>query len=487
MNPEEVRRVMIVQAVEQTDEKSRLVSNADRTEAASVAGAPLAKNRSFSEEHRFLAARAETIIARLISRYPDESSWLLSSNSNYRLGLLSSVLLLIALVTGFLSNELGPDNRINILSFPLLGILAWNLFVYVKEVILFLSYRDNFFCGFLTEGFARFVSTPQIGTQISSTEDSSPLNAAQKLYARRWYEFQLPMLSFRIKSLLHFVALTLAASAIGGMYVKGLAVEYRAIWESTFITDADQLRPLLHFVLGSAISISGDELPSVEELNAMHWQSGDREIGGENAARWIHWYAITIGIFVLLPRTVLGILWRFKSSQLRQALPYRETCPHYFDYLLSISTGNAREIQVIPYSFNPDNGTKQHAVAALATALRCPVNVDWLPTIEFGNEESLGKLLLNQQNKQTLLFSFAATPEKETHLALFQALSENALGTVDFIILDSSSFDEKVGDFPDAEQLYSERLSAWKTLFSETNVEFLMTGSEDIQSSSNKS
>ena len=78
------------------------------------------------------------------------------------------------------------------------------------------------------------------------------------------------------------------------------------------------------------------------------------------------------------------------------------------------------------------------------------------------------------------------TPEKETHLALFQALSENTLGTVDFIILNSSSFDEKVGDFPNAEQLYSERLSTWKTMFSETNVEFLMTGSEEIPSS-NKS
>ena len=487
MSPEEVRKVMIVQAVEQTDEKGRLISNADRTAATSVAGAPLLKNSSFSEENRFLASRAEAIITRLISRYPDESSWLLSSNSNYRLGILSGVLFLIALVAGFLSNELGPDNRINILSFPLLGILVWNLFIYVKEVILFLRYRDNFFSGFWAEGFARFVSAPQKEIPISSAEDPSPLNAAQKLYARRWYEFQFPMLAFRIKSMLHFVALTLAAAAIGGMYVKGLANEYRAIWESTFITDAEQLRPLLHFALGSAISISGDELPSVEELNAMHWQSGDREISGENAARWIHWYAISISIFVLLPRTVLGLLWRFKSFRLRQAFPYRETCPHYFDHLLSISTGNAREIQVIPYSFNPDNGTKQHTVAALATALRCPVNVDWLENIEFGNEESLGKLLLNQQAKQTLLFSFASTPEKETHLALFQALSENTLGTVDFIILNSSSFDEKVGDFPNAEQLNSERLSAWKTMFSETNVEFLMTGSEEIPSSSNKS
>ena len=483
MNPEEVRRVMIVQAVEQTDERNRFISNADRTEAASVAGAPLAKNSSFSEEHRFLAARAESIITQLISRYPDESSWLLSSNSNYRLGLLSGVLFLIALVAGFLSNELGPDRRINIISFPLLGILAWNLIIYVKEVCLFLRHRDSLFSGFWTEACAGFISPPQ----IPSTEDPSPLNAAQKLYARRWYEFQFPVLSFRIKSLLHFVALTIAAAAIGGMYVKGMSNEYRAIWESTFITDADQLQPFLNFVLGSAVSISGDALPSVEELNAMRWQSGDREVGGENAARWIHWYAITIGLFVLLPRTFLGLLWGLKSSRLRQTLPYRETCPHYFDHLLSISTGNAREIQVIPYSFNPDNGIKQHTVVTLTTALRCPVNVDWLAPIGFDNEESLEKLPINQQAKQALLFSFASTPEKETHLALFQTLSENTLGAVDYIILNSSSFDEKTRDFPNAEQLYSERLSAWKRMFCETNVEFLMTGSEEMPSSSNKS
>jgi hypothetical protein len=113
--------------------------------------------------------------------------------------------------------------------------------------------------------------------------------------------------------------------------------------------------------------------------------------------------------------------------------------------------------------------------------------VDWLAPIGFDNEESLGKLPINQQAKQALLFSFASTPEKETHLALFQTLSENTLGAVDYIILNSSSFDEKTRDFPNAEQLYSERLSAWKRMFCETNVEFLMTGSEEMPSSSNKS
>jgi len=484
MKPEEVRKIVIVQAVEQTDEQGSAISNSDRTEAGAIAGAPLPKTSSTEEKHAFLVSRSEALATRLLLRFPDCSDWLLGSHSKQRLGLLSGILFIIAAVTGFLTNELGPDKRINILSFPLLGILAWNLIVYLREIVLFFRHRDTLFSGFWTSTLVRFIADPEKQALNSETESTSPLNAAQKLFNRRWYELQTPVLGSRIKSLLHFVALTLAAAAIGGMYVKGLANEYRAIWESTFITDASQLRTFLQFVLGPAITISGDQLPTLEELNAMHWQSGESEVGGQKAADWIHWYAISIGLFVILPRSLLGLLWRLRGSRLRQTLPYRDICPHYFEHLLAISTGNTRELQVIPYSLRPDDESKQVIVSRFESALQCPVKIEWLPTVEFGSEEAPVDLLLEDSARQALLFNFAATPEKETHLTLHQTLSGEASKPVEYIVLETSSFDEKAADFPDVAKRHSERLRAWERLFSGTNVQFLLTGSESMASSS---
>ena len=259
------------------------------------------------------------------------------------------------------------------------------------------------------------------------------------------------------------------------------------MWESTFIIDSSQLRPFLQFVLGPAVAISGDQLPSLEKLNAMHWQSGGDEVSGETAARWIHWYAISIGLFVILPRTLLGVLWRIRSSHLLRNLPYRETCPHYFDHLLAISTGNARELQVIPYSLNPGEEVKQVIVNRFESTLQCPVEIDWLPTIDFGNEEDPGNPPFDAGSRLAILFNFAATPEKETHLTLHQTLSGQAPKPVEFVILDTTGFDLKAADFPDAEKRRDERLVAWEKLFSGTKVQFLLTGGDSVPSSSSES
>src|SRR5690606_13393598 len=106
------------------------------------AGAPLPANPGRAREERFLAARAAALLERLHGRLPG-TAWLdpaAPAHPSRHPGLVLSLLFLAA-VAGYLSNELGPEKRINILSFPLLGILAWSLLVYLREIWLFLSRR----------------------------------------------------------------------------------------------------------------------------------------------------------------------------------------------------------------------------------------------------------------------------------------------------------------------------------------------------------
>ena len=313
MKPESVRKIMMLQAVEEADETDLILSSTDKSSATESAGAPLEKNSSTGTENTFLEKRADSLLVRLAARHPEAARWTQTLASNHRLGLLTLVLGLIAAVTGFLTNELGPEKRINILSFPLLGIILWSFLVYLREIILFFRSRDKLFRDSWVDWLIGMMQPPQSAHEVIEKEKEKVIAGGRSVYEKRWKQITAPVIGARLKSLLHTTAFILAAAAIAGMYVKGLANEYTAVWESTFFEESAQLRPVLQTVLGPATAISGGEIPSIDELDTIRMTKGE-EVAGQNAARWIHWYAITVGLFVLIPRFLFAFIWRIKAS-----------------------------------------------------------------------------------------------------------------------------------------------------------------------------
>lgn len=454
-------------AVEETDESGIVLSAKERHEASREAGAPLPANPGRTKEETFLASRAAVLLERIVCRMPS-SAWLdpAAAHPTRHPGLVA-ILLLAAAVVGYLTNELGPEKRINILSFPLLGILAWSALVYLREIWLFFSRRPPVL---LERWFA------WTGRHAAGEEKDDPaarvLATAKRLFEKRWSRLSAPVTAARLKSLLHLAAFVLAAAAIGGMYVKGLANEYRAVWESTFLTDSTSLRGILQVVLGPAASLSGESLPTPEELDAIR----GADAAGENAARWIHWYALTIALFVLAPRALLGILWRIRSATLARSLPYRETAPRYYARLLATSSGSARTVALLPYAFDPDKDTRIGLVRRLEDEFGAAVEPVWLPAVAFGEEESLSLAPDPDPAVAEIVpvFSFAATPEREAHLAVYRTLSGLAPNPVRFILLEATAFDRKSRDFADAANRRAARAEAWKRLFADESAALLL-------------
>ncbi len=466
MSPEDSRNILMLAAVEEADENGLVLPLGERHEASRQAGAPLPANPGRAREEVFLAARATALLERLHGRLSG-TAWLDPSapaHPSRHPGLVLGLLLLAAIV-GYLSNELGPEKRINILSFPLLGILGWSLLVYLREIWLFVSRKrpERF-----TRLFARLAPRPV----ENATDDpaASVLAGARRLFEKRWAQLSAPATAARLKSLLHLAALVLAASAIGGMYVRGLANEYRAVWESTFIADSAQLRPLLQAVLGPAVAISGGTLPSIEQLDAIR----GADATGENAARWIHWYALTIALFVLAPRAFLALLWRLRATRLARTLPYRETAPRYYARLLATSSGSARRAALVPYAFEPDEATKTALVRRLEDEFGAAVEAVWLPSIAFGDEEEKTVALPGAGAETIPVLSFAATPERETHLAVHRTLSSLASDPVRFVLLEAGAFDRKTQGLADAAERRAAREEAWRRLFAGESAALLV-------------
>ncbi len=470
MKPENLRKILMLAAVEELDENAELLPREERREASRKAGAPLPPHPGRAREERFLALRAEDLLARLAGRHP-AVTWLHRAEPTHWLWnpLWPALLLLLAATVGFLTNELGPEQRINILSVHLIGILLWNCIIYFREAILLLKRWKP---GWVETWLAKRTSDPVLDPGENEGEPAL-LARARSSFTKRWVDHSVPVFHARVKSWLHLAAIFLAAAAIGGMYVKGLAREYRAVWESTFITEAEQLLPILKGVLGPAVALSGDRLPSAEELDPLRGAKAE----GEIAARWIHWYALTITLFVLLPRAALALFWHLKARRLSAAFPYRETAPRYYSRLLATSSGTSRALAILPYALTPDEAARSTIVRRLEDEVGAAVEANWLPAIAFGEEDALPVATIRDlpdDAELVPLFSFASTPERETHLELYQTLSGLAPNPLRYLLLEAKAFDRKSRDFADAAERRSGRFEAWQRLFAGEEVAILL-------------
>lgn len=476
MNADDIRKILVTQAVEETDAGELVITAGEKRDAAILAGSPLGRKSRTAEQNTFLVKRAGAILSRVSSRFPEASRWADHVPAPNRFSFLALGLGVGAAIAGFLTNELGPEKRINILSFPLLGIILWSIVIYIREVFVFLRRK---------RGASRESWFDWLGDRLhhrpssaSSPTANGPagivMEGARLLFEKRWRTLNAPVAAARLKAILHATAFILAASAIGGMYVKGLANEYSAVWESTFFTDSAQLRPFLQLVLGPAAALSGEALPGTAELDAIHWSPVEGETPGENAARWIHWYALTVGLFVLIPRAILTLLWRVRSLRLSRTLPFRDSSPRYFERLLSTSTGSALPVHLVPYAFEPDKITKESLIRRLEDHFGRAVEVTWEKAVPFGEEEGFSLAIPEAAEEVIPLFNFSATPEKETHLAFHRTLSGAVLNPVRFALLDAAAFDRKSAFFADAGARRKGREEAWKHLFQADKMELIL-------------
>src|SRR5688500_12919962 len=119
-SPDEARQVLWVRCVEDADGTRALINADVRAEASREANDP--------DDAVFLLRRAAILTPQLSSalKEPDvpATSWLARLPHWAPWSVVAT-----AFVLGWLTNELGPDQQINLLSFPLLGLIVWNLTV----------------------------------------------------------------------------------------------------------------------------------------------------------------------------------------------------------------------------------------------------------------------------------------------------------------------------------------------------------------------
>ncbi len=463
------------------------------------AGSASARSADTFSADAFIAERARHGMQRLAPREPAAAAWLARRLWRARWVAWAGV---AAFCVGLLADSIGSSQRINLLAPPLWGVLAWNLVVYVAMLgaaLAALLRRGPAAPGAVNRLAQRALRIGRALPRLGAVSDDAGGGSAKALhvFAGLWSRRSARLATLRAASVLHACAATLSLGLIAGLYARGLVLDYRAAWESTFL-DATNAHAVLALLLAPASALAGIPLPDAAAFEALRAAHGSAGLGvgaaagvgagasagaiagvsagasagasagvnagvsaAASAAPWIHLLALTLALVVVLPRSALALVSALRARRWAQRfeLPLAEP---YFAALLREQRGEAARVVVLPYAATPAPQAVLGLRALLASGLGDGMQLQVLATLPFGTEDdaSAWPALPAAGTVAVALFDLAATPEAENHGAFMRALAQRApAGATVLALVDEAGFATRFkGDAARLEQ----RRSVWR-------------------------
>ncbi|MBA3625888.1 MAG: DUF2868 domain-containing protein [Methylibium sp.] len=461
MNEAEARRVLLVRAFETPP--AAPWSEADAAWASREALQSLGEQ---APPQALLAQRAALASARLGEREPAIAHVL--SASQGRASLVWAFLLL-AVLAGLALDAVGSGERINILAPPFAALIAWNVAVYAVLAARALrrhrpEARTSPPAGSVQRAIAGW--THALAGRVARRRKLPALAA----FARDWALLGSPLHTQRVACILHGAAVAIAIGALASLYLRGLAFEYRAGWDSTFLS-VEQVHRVLSVALWPALQLTGQALPDTEQLAALRFSLG----GGGNAARWIHLIAVTVGLFVLLPRALLAGWAGWRAHHLAEHFPLSLDTP-YFLRLMRTHSGEGLAVQVLPYSYHLPPENARGLAALLTHSLGEGVELRLADALPWGGEDDMdpepppATAERHPPDMLLPLFALSATPQRDTHGAFLQTLRARPNGAhLRLVLIDESGLRRRYSA-ADAPQRLAQRRSTWHKMLADLGL-----------------
>ena len=452
MNEHDALRVLLVKSFETQAQDSALLSDTERREATRMA---LDTVGALDTPDAFIAARAQAAIRSL----PSQASvdWILERQGWHFTWLLLA--LGIGLLVGITADVFGSGRLLNLLAPPAWLVMLWNLGVYVFLFFGLLgegAHHPAARSGWVSHTAAalrnlRFRRLPALAS------DSGAQSRALIDFGVAWSRASLPLATSRLVTLLHAAAAAVAVALIAGMYLRGMAFDYRVGWGSTFL-DTEGVHTLLSWLLAPALWLSGIPLPDVAQMEALRDASGlDR--AQASAAPWIHLYAIMLFLTVVLPRSLLACWSGWRARRLSEHFPL-SLDEQYYRNLLRARRNEPIRIHILPYAHTLAGDAEQNLRRILELAFDNSPQIELAATTALCGEDDLYGVpaSLAHATQLVALFDMTATPEAENHGAFISALATAQIPVI--IVVNESGFTRRFRDYP---QRLTERREAWVT------------------------
>ena len=459
MNEQAARSLILVGAVESTDRKQEIFSEADRRFASSsareLAQWKASQSGAQATADDFLQQRAEQLAKRLSERFAMLGPVLHPPGA---LMLLWTGLPVVALLAGMFMDQVTDPHRVDLLSAPMLLIIAWNLAVYAAMLVWPLLPAGK--RGFHHPGLVRLTSLASLDGRHLPRKLPPVLAGGLSAFITQWAQLSRQLTVARVSRTLHLASALFAIGAAASLYARGYVAQYSAGWESTFL-DASQVHAALSVLFAPAMAIFPLQGFSVADVEALRF---GQQPSVPSGARWVHLYAATLVLLVVLPRLVLSSIAGLRARGWRKNFPLDLDQP-YFRRLLTTLGSTPGTLRVLPYSFAVDEARSKGLDRVASQLLGEQARVMLRPSLAYGSEpgDALRGIDFNDTGAAltAVLFSLSATPEHENHGALLDFLvgvSTRGIG----VLVDESGYLERLGGQAGATARMDERHALWQ-------------------------
>lgn len=451
--------VTAVRALEICDRTRTLWTDADRAWASRAAAEVVGEN---ADGGTFLGRRAQLALEHIGERHKELPRAVRALRWR---PWVAWMVVAAAFVIGLAADRIGSAQRVNLLAPPVIALLVWNLGVYAALAGGYLvRYGAAGRPGPMRALVIRVAGrTARIfATGLGARGDGSNVVAMSiAALTAEWARLAAPLYAQRAARILHQAAVALALGLIAGLYVRGLALEYRATWESTFL-DSAKVHALLTTVLAPGSFATGIPVPGLAQVDAI------RAPASENAATWLHLLAASVLMIVVVPRLTLavgaGFIERHRAARI--AVPMAEP---YFQRLLRGFRGGPVRVRVIPYSYTVPAAALAGLEAIVARVFGGSAALTVESPVTYGDEDTVAsRMQPGGQGPVIALFNLTATPEREVHGAFVTALAAR-IGPAQplLAIVDESAFRER---WPGDDKRLAERQAIWDELLAAAHV-----------------
>lgn len=478
MREEVLRSVLLIKAIEEIDRAGTLIPAGERQAAAREARRNIGEATAFDDTksgqatlpkaaQHMLAGRASALLKHIVARHPFIETVLRVASGPAWGGF---VLIVLGLFVGIILSALDGTQRINILAPGLLGLVLWNLLVYAAVLARWM--RSSAKPGRRRQWLAEVIAKKGLARLTRLVVKSASFNAmlaeALHRFTGEWYEAAEPMLVKRATRIFHLSAAAVGIGLIAGMYLRGIAFDYQAGWESTFL-DVQQVHVLVAVIYGPASFVTGVAVPDAAHIAVIRWLNG---AGGERAGIWIHLLAASAGLFIVLPRLVLALLLTLSIARWSRHAPLPPSLTVYFRSVFSgVDSAIGRGIMmVVPYAYEPATDVLTRLRTLLLPALGENLAVDSRAPVTYGDEESFIQHLGDRGggivDVIVLLFNLAATPEDENHGAVISGVREwmttSGRHVQLLVLVDEGPYASRMASQGGAKERLGERRRAWR-------------------------
>jgi hypothetical protein len=471
MNANALRSILLVKNVEEQDPDGAVLPLAERAAATRDALRQRTPPQGDAQAHAWavLADRASLLQARLAERHPVVTKALELESG---LALAGWLMLPAAVALGLVLSLYDSRIRIEILAFPLLGLVVWNLVVYALLLMSAVSARRNPGPGVIGLVPPWLLWPARWGWQRAARliKQSGfyhrPLSAALRKFSAEWWPQAQPFLALQGQRLFHLGSAAVATGLIAGFYLRGIALEYRAGWESTFL-GAEQVRTLLGWIYGPAAVATGIGLPAdTAAVSALHWRNGQ---GGGPAAPWIHLMSATALLYVLVPRLLLAAFATVRLGRAAENLAPPEALLTYARGILGGSNAAlpAQVARLTAFAYEPGAASERGVQNLLRAAFGGDTRIEFAPTLRYGDEATLATSAGGVTvDIEVWLFNMAATPEVENHGEVLRLAGTRAAPTTVparvVVLVDEAPYLARLGGDASLSSQIEQRRAAWR-------------------------